>query len=108
MSRVHGIGKVTSLKKIQHPSFSECARVFQDDGSLKEDIITAGERAMVLVYGGGTEESLNSLRHRKFCSKSATNTVAVQVSSLPPTSAAMKFHSLRVYYQIQEWKGKAQ
>ena len=25
--------------------------------------------------------------------------------SLPPTSAAAKYHSLRVYYQVQQWKG---
>jgi len=30
---------------------------------------------------------------------------AVQAQSLPPASAAAKFHNLRVYYQVQDWKG---
>ena len=29
----------------------------------------------------------------------------IQPQILPPTSAAAKFHSLRVYYQVQQWKG---
>lgn len=27
------------------------------------------------------------------------------MQTLPPTSAAAKYHSLRVYYQVMEWKG---
>ena len=29
----------------------------------------------------------------------------IEPQKLPPTSAAAKYHSLRVYYQVQEWKG---
>ena len=29
----------------------------------------------------------------------------VQTHTLPPTSSNAKFHSLRVYYQVQEWLG---
>ena len=29
----------------------------------------------------------------------------MEPQSLPPTSAAAMYHSLRVYYQIMEWKG---
>jgi len=32
-------------------------------------------------------------------------TQAVQAKSLPPTSAAAKFHILRTYIQVQNWKG---
>ena len=31
----------------------------------------------------------------------------VKPQTLPPTSGAAKYHSLRVYLQIQEWKGSA-
>jgi len=31
----------------------------------------------------------------------------VETEVLPPTSAAAKYHSLRVFLQIKEWKGKA-
>ncbi|KAJ8391936.1 hypothetical protein AAFF_G00084070 [Aldrovandia affinis] len=37
--------------------------------------------------------------------KVATSTSHVQPQSLPPTSAAAKYHSLRVHYQVQQWKG---
>lgn len=30
----------------------------------------------------------------------------VHPKSLPPTQAAAKFHSLRVYHQVQTWKGE--
>ena len=42
-----------------------------------------------------------------YVKKAATSTSHVQPQSLPPTSSAAKYHSLRVYYQIQEWKGIA-
>jgi hypothetical protein len=33
-----------------------------------------------------------------------TSKKAIQPKSLPPTSAAAKFHSQRVYHQVQAWK----
>ena len=30
----------------------------------------------------------------------------VSPESLPPTSAAASFHSLRVYHQVQVWRGQ--
>ena len=39
-----------------------------------------------------------------FCTKVARNTSHIQLKTLP-TSAAAKFYSLCVYYQVQEWKG---
>ena len=63
---------------------------------------------MVMMYGGNPSESLDSLRYRLFCSKVAVGTTFVQVHTLPPTSAAARFHSLRVYLQVQEWLGNCQ
>ena len=57
------------------------------------------------LYKGNHREDLNSLRYKRFCEKAATSTSHVQPQSLPPTSSAAKYHSLRVYYQIQEQKG---
>ena len=34
-----------------------------------------------------------------------SSTSHVQPQALPPTSAAAKYHSLRVYYQVQQCKG---
>ena len=98
-SRLFGIGKAVGLKKTTQ--LYQHAEVFYYTNSLKEDVIKAGERALVEVYGGKGSDSLEALRHRRFCQKTAKSTTAVEVKSLPLTSSAAKFHSLRVYYQVQ-------
>ena len=42
---------------------------------------------------------------KHMCQKVATNTSQVQSQNLSPTSAAVTDHSLRVYFQVQQWKG---
>ncbi|CAC5355488.1 unnamed protein product [Mytilus coruscus] len=44
---------------------------------------------------------------RKFLNKVSTGTACVQVYTLPPTSDAARFHSLRVYLQSQTWIDKS-
>ncbi len=105
-SSVHGIGKGSILKKVQNQSFCDAAATFLRHDSSKESVIQAGEKAMIIIYGDNKETSLDELRYKKFCNKTATGMAAVQLKTLPPTSAAMAFHSQRVYYQVQEWKGK--
>ena len=53
-------------------------------------------------------EGLNILRWRKFTTKTMAlnRSSIVQVQTLPPTSDAAKFHSMRVYLQCQYWRGK--
>ena len=43
----------------------------------------------------------------RFCQKVTTGTSFVQPECLPPTSAAAVYHSLRVYHQVQQWRGVA-
>ena len=83
MSRFFGIGKVVCLTKRSQ--------------KRSEDIIKAGERALIEVYGGKVSDSLEALRYRRFCKKTAKSTTAVEVKSLPPTSSTAKFHFLRLY-----------
>jgi len=107
-SRLHGIGKGVALKKIITDAlFREQAGVFNRPSVTKEDVILAGEKALVCLYNGRSDESLDSLRYTRFCHKIATGTTFVQSECLPPTSAAAVYHSLRVYYQVQQWKGVA-
>ncbi|GFR71532.1 hypothetical protein ElyMa_002096200 [Elysia marginata] len=42
------------------------------------------------------------LRYKRFWEMVASSITTVQVRSLPPTSAAAKYHSLRVYPQVQD------
>ncbi len=80
--------------------------MFNQIGQAKEDIIVAGERALVSLYGGAKEEGLDVLRYRQFCDKIYKGTPHVKRRTLPPTSAAAMYHSLRVYYHVMYWKGK--
>ncbi|CAH3019651.1 unnamed protein product, partial [Porites evermanni] len=104
-SRGHGIGKGIALKKAKiNAQFRQLAGVFNRSDSSREDVIEAGEKALLSVFNAASTESLNSLRYIKYCQKVATGNVCLQPENLPPTSSAASFHSLRVYFQVQEWK----
>lgn len=104
-SRLFGIGKGLSLKKIKSSEeFKIQAEVFSNPESKKEDIITAGEKALVCLYSGEKGQSLDALRYHKFCEKVATKATQVTPQTLPPSSAAAKFHSMRVFFQTMIWK----
>ena len=108
-SRLYGIGKAAGLTKIQNnDDFQNIARVFLQDGVSKNDVIEAGERALVILYGGDKGVGLDSLRYKRFQEKVVRSLKQVEANTLPPTSGAAKFHSLRVYYQVQEWRGKSE
>ena len=59
-----------------------------------KDVVAAGEEAMVSIYNGKPQGTLDILRYKRFCEKVATNTSYVKPQTLPPTSAAAKYHSL--------------
>ena len=102
-SRVNDISKGAALKKsTADQQFKLHAEIFLKE-STKGDIVAAGEDALVSLYGGIPIEDLNLLRFRKFANSVITSSSFVQVYTLPPTSAAAKYHSMRVYHQVQEW-----
>lgn len=105
-SRLFGFGKAAGLKLIQkNKTFIEQAKVFNKKGCSQAEIVAAGEMAVLCLYGS-KEKNLNQLRLQKFQELVRTSKKAVQPKNLPPTSAALKFHSLRVYYQVQTWQGE--
>lgn len=103
-SRVHGIGKGASLKKflVSH-HFHDQAQVFNITSASKKDVVAAGEKTLVCLCNGKSDEGLDSLRCWRYCEKVATS--QVQPQRLPPTSAAAMYHSLRAYFHVQRWKG---
>ena len=108
-SSLYGIGKGMYLSKFKASCmFREQAKVFDSDSSTTHDVVNAGEKALILVYNGKLTDTLDSLRHKRFCEKVVSKTSHVKPQSLPPTSAAAKYHSLRVYLQVREWKGSAE
>ena len=82
-SRLFGIGKGTPPKKLMSdPNFKKQAEVFSANVSM-DSIISAGEEAIVSLYGGNVGEGLDKLRYRRFLEKLATNISSVQVHTLP-------------------------
>ena len=73
--------------------------------SSGDEVTKGGEIATVSLFNGKVQDNVNKLRVRKFHEKTASSTAMVQPQTLPPTSAATKYHSLRVYHQVQVWKG---
>ncbi len=107
-SRLYGIGKGASLKKFKtNAAFREQAKVFNTPFASPDDVTAAGEKALLTIYKGKPSDALDSLRYKRFCEKVASKSSYVQPQSLPPISAATKYHSLRVYLQVQEWRGGA-
>ncbi len=105
-SRLFGLGKGLAVVKVKTDSlFREQSKMFHKSKQTPEDITAAGEKALVSLYVGTKEEGLDSLRCKRFCDKISKSTSSVEPKTLPPTSAATKFHSLCVYYQVMEWKG---
>ena len=105
-SRMYGIGKAAVFKKRTSLSFIRNATVFMTAESSKQEIRKAGEEVAGLLYGGAPHEGINILRWRKFVSKTSTGTSCVQIHTLPPTAEALYQHSLRVFFQCQEWLGR--
>lgn len=106
-SRPYGLGKGLAVKEITNDKFRRQAEIFNSVEATKEELVKAGEKAFVHLYGGRDEEGLDKLRYRKFCEK-LKGTSHIQPQTLPPTFAASVYHSLRVYFQVMQWKGKQQ
>ena len=109
-SRLHGLGKASALKMVTKDSnFHTLAQTFcSDELQSQETIIKAGELALVRLYNGSDTDSLDTLRYKRYYEKLKKAVKAVEAKTLPPTSAAAKFHSLRVYIQVKEWEGKCE
>ena len=78
--------------------------MFHKDSIPQNAIIEAGEKALILLYNMQNFTSLDKLRHKVFQEKVTRSHKYFEANSLPPTSAAARYHSLRVYYQIQIMK----
>ena len=83
----------------------DLAEAFNSPSATAEENSTAGEQVLATIYNGKPGETLDFVRYKHFCEKVARNTSHIQPQTLTPTSAAAKFHSLRVYFQVQQWKG---
>ena len=103
ISSVLGIGKGASLKAYnQSRYFREQANVFAKSGviieTIFEQITSASEKVLLHLHKGTDDHNLGSLRYRMFCQKVASSRFHIKPEVLPPTSAAAKYHSFRVFH----------
>ena len=87
----------TALKfLISNKQFRQQAEVYRHRESKKEDIITAVETALVFLYKGNVQCSLNNIRVLQFNKKVIMSKSFIDFQTLPPTPFAAKFHSLGI------------
>ena len=97
--------KGSVLKKFkENVTLQQAAVIFDNSHSAPTQIEQAGEKALVAIYNGKKTDTLNALRHKKYCDKVSTSLAQVDPKALPPTAAAAKFQSKRVFLQINQWK----
>ena len=108
MSRLHSVGSHTVLQRfLKNQVFRHFLSTFSLPSSDREDILQAGKKILLLLLSGKKEKSLDELRVRKYYEKITGQTCqCVKVGALGPTSDAAQQHVLRIYHQIQEWRGE--
>ena len=105
-SRLFGIGKAAGLKLVtENETFREQAEVFRSVNSSKDQVTTAGDKAMTTVQKGKLNDHLDTMRYQRFQELVTTRKKAIHPNMLPPTSAATKYHSLGVFHKVQQWQG---
>lgn len=108
-SALYRQGKKKAFKLLlKHPDLKKCVEVLNDPSSSECSITSAGEKFLLVLYGAPrTTSCLN--KHGYHCFMKAVAKCPIhtklQLASLPPTSAATKEQSMRVYLQVQQWLG---
>ena len=103
-SKLFGIGKSTVMRK--SISISKEASPFLSKDATQEQIEEAGRKIICLIYDEkATHFNLDLIRLSKFEQSVIKSMKTVPIHKLPPTTSAARYHSFRVYYQVQVWLG---
>ncbi len=100
------IGKAAGLKLVKaNKTFREQAEVSRSMNSSKHQVIAADEKVMTIVLKGKLSDHLDTMRYQRFQDLVTTGKKAIHPNMLPTKCAATKYHSLRVFKQVQQWQG---
>ena len=98
-SKPYGLGKGKLKLVYNNEAFKNLANHFLNPNCTNDEIDAYGEREMIMLYGGdSTDAELDIFRYRIFLRKVAVDSVAIQPEDIPPTLAAVKFHSRKIYH----------
>ena len=106
-SKLHAMRAKTILQKFEKSQeFKDSVKVLASSTSERHTILEAGESLLLKLLGGKEEKRLDELRVRKYFEKlSGPSRQAVKAENLGPTTDAAQQHILRIYFQVQSWKG---
>ena len=100
------IGKAAGLKLVKaNKTFREQAELSRSMKSSKSQVIAADEKVMTIVLKGKQSDHLDNMRYQRFQELITTGKKAIHPNMLPPKCAATKYHSVRVFHQVQQWQG---
>ena len=77
--------------------FHKIAQIFCNDTNTPHTV-KAGEQALIRLNNGSAKDNFDSLRYERYSEKVKKSSKPVKATCiLPPTSAAARYHSPRVY-----------
>ena len=71
---------------------------------LDDDLFSAGEKFVCMMYGDRKCGSVNLLRNKIFWKHYRKNGKIIDLSLLPPCSSSLRKHTSRAYYVAKVWK----
>ncbi|GBM47599.1 hypothetical protein AVEN_77038-1 [Araneus ventricosus] len=95
-------GKKKFMNILNSTELQKVVNIFRDENTCPDDIDEAGQKILMVLYGGKTVKELRSKLFQKSLIKNNFN-----LASPPPTTAAACEHSVRAYLQVQLWSGFA-
>lgn len=100
-------GKILVQKWLQaNAEIQNIAVHFQEGGISREDVENLCCRLICSLYKcKDPKMMLDDYRFFDFKRRVAKSMKSIQLATLPPTTAAARQHSYRVYHQIAQWKG---
>ena len=105
-SALYNQGKKKTYKLLkEHTGLAKDVSIFNMSQAAKKDVISAGEKSLLHLYGASDFTSLDTFRYYAYIRAIAKKSVkdSFNLATLPPTSAAAKQHILRTYLQVQQW-----
>lgn len=105
VSALFSIGKKKALKVVEDQEECVVFDAFHKSDSSPDEVARVGEIFLLKLYNAKQSSSLDKLRYVLYMQKISKSSSSFKLESLPPTSAAGKYHSYRSYFTVQEWLG---
>ncbi|MES9880176.1 MAG: hypothetical protein ABW185_04765 [Sedimenticola sp.] len=105
VSALYSIGKKKAITVVERHADCDELDVFQKHDASHAEVARVGESFLLKLYNAKQSVSLDKLRYVRYMQKVSKTSSSFKLESLPPTTAAAKYHTYRTYFAIQEWLG---